>query len=128
MTYVKLDDVREEHLLGTWKVKSRLEGKTTAANIFSDSNCLKFIKANACTITGTTGKQNKGHWEMIREREMIYNPQVKFHLARKEIVNSIITTLITDDEIHYRLILYFDSGLELVLEKDVEKEKLPSKS
>jgi hypothetical protein len=120
MTYIKLDDVLEEHLLGTWKVKSRLVNKNTMGNVFANSDCLKFIKESTCTITTDSGKMNKGHWEMIREREMIYNPQVKFHLAKKVIVNSIITTLQTDDNIHYKLILYFDSGLELVLEKTVE--------
>ena len=52
---------------------------------------------------------------------MIYNPQVKFNMAKRTIVNSIITNIMEEEESPNKLILYFDSGIELVLEKDAEK-------
>ena len=120
MTYIKLDDVSENHLLGVWKVKHRLTNNTNAGNLFARCDCVKFSEKKAFTTISQDGKRKKGTWRIIREKEMIYNPQVKFELAKKELVNSIITNLMSVDESHYKLILYFDSGLELVLEKDHE--------
>lgn len=73
------------------------------------------------TAVTQDGKRKKGTWEIIREKKMIYNPQVKFHLAKKTLANSIITNLTTEEDIHFKLILYFDSGVELVLEKELKK-------
>src|SRR4051812_12809076 len=117
MSYIQLDDVDETYLLGAWKIKKRLVNSNNIDNIFAASNCIKFNKKSFVSIA-QDGTRNKGHWEIIREREMIYNPQVKFQLAHQENANSIITNLMTDDNINFKLILYFDNGLELVLEKD----------
>ncbi|MFC5271507.1 hypothetical protein [Adhaeribacter terreus] len=116
MSYIKLDDVNEEHLLGTWRVKNRMFNASSASHCFIAFQCIRFLKNNI--FTAQNGTKRRGHWEMKREQEMIYNPQVMFHLSKNERVNSIITNLMTMDETHTKLILYFDSGFELVLEKD----------
>ena len=118
MSYIKLDDVSENHLFGLWKVKHRLTNSTNADQLFARCDCVKFMDTQSFTTVAQDGKRNRGKWRIFREKEMIYNPQVKFNLAKKEKVNSIITNLMTEDEKHYKLILYFDSGLELILEKD----------
>ena len=115
MTYIKLDDVTEAHLLGTWRVKSRAFNTSSASHSFIAYQCFRFLKNNA--FTAQNGKKARGHWEMIREQEMIYNPQVKFRVGKEVVANCIITNLMTTDETHTKLILYFDSGFELVLEK-----------
>ena len=120
MTYIKLDDVSENHLLGVWKVKHRLTNNTNAAQLFARCDCVKFSDKKVFTTITQDGKRKKGTWNIIRETEMIYNPQIKFSLPKKELINSIITNLMTIDENQSKLILYFDSGLELVLEKDHE--------
>jgi hypothetical protein len=117
MSYIQLDDVSENHLFGVWKVKHRLTNSENAGQVFARCDCVKFTN-KAFTIFAQDGKRNKGTWQIKREKEMIYNPQVKFSLAKKVRVNSIITNLMTEDDDHFKLILYFDSGLELVLEKD----------
>lgn len=118
MSYIQLDDVSENHLFGVWKVKHRLTNSKNAGQVFARCDCVKFTEKKALTIFAQDGKRNKGTWQIKREKEMIYNPQVKFKLAKKVRVNSIITNLMTEDNEHFKLILYFDSGLELVLEKD----------
>ena len=118
MSYIKLDEVSENHLLGVWKVKHRLTNNTNSSQLFARCDCVKFTEKKGFSTITQDGKLKKGTWQIIRESEMIYNPQVKFQLAKKVQVNSIITNLMAVDEDHYKLILYFDSGLELVLEKD----------
>lgn len=117
MSYIQLDDVNETYLLGAWKIKKRLVNSNNIDNIFAASNCIKFNKKSFIAI-GQDGTKNKGQWRIIREREVIYNPQVKFRLSKTDNTNSIITNLMTDDNVNFKLILYFDNGLELVLEKD----------
>ena len=118
MSYIKLDDVSEHHLLGAWKVKHRLTNSDNASQLFARCDCVKFSEKNAFFTISQDGKRNRGTWQIKRETEVIYNPQVKFVLAKKKRVNSIITNLMTEDEKNFKLILYFDSGLELVLEKE----------
>ena len=118
MSYIKLDDVTENHLIGVWIVKHRLTNSDNASQLFARCDCVKFTEKNAFITMAQDGKRNRGTWRIKRETEVIYNPQVKFRLAKKEHVNSIITNLMEEDDDHFKLILYFDSGLELVLEKD----------
>lgn len=118
MSYIKLNEVTANHLLGAWKVKTRQTNKSNAGNLFATCSCLKFGDNARFTLTVRNGQLKRGQWRMVREQEMIYNPQLKFQLGKEDRANSIITNLMTDDQVHFKLILYFDSGLELVLEKD----------
>ena len=121
MSYIKLDEVTAEHLVGVWKVKQRHTNSTNVGEIFARCATVKFLETGSFSTVAQDGKLKKGKWEIIREKEMIYNPQVKFNLARKNFVNSIITNMMAEEENPSKLILYFDSGIELVLEKDLEK-------
>src|SRR6478735_8515612 len=109
MSYIQLDEINEKNLLGAWIIKKRLVNSNNIDNIFAASSCLKFNK-KSFIITTQDGTKNKGNWEIIREQEVIYSPQVKFHLTKQENANSIITNLMTDDDVNYKLILYFDNG------------------
>ena len=120
MSYISLDDVTEDYLLGKWKVKSHMVSNTNSEHRFLTCNCLEFQKGKGFTAKNGH-KRNKGNWEIVREKEVIYNPQVKFHIGKTITVNSIITNLETMNEKHLKLILYFDSGLELILEKENDK-------
>lgn len=117
MSYISLDDVTEDYLLGKWRVRSHMVTNSYSEHRFLTCNSIEFQKGKAFTIR-TGNKRNKGKWEIVREKEMIYNPQVRFHLGKTVTVNSIITNLETLNEKHLKLILYFDSGLELILEKE----------
>ncbi|HSI90143.1 MAG TPA: hypothetical protein VK927_03455 [Adhaeribacter sp.] len=119
MSYFKLDEVTEEHLEGFWRVKSRQMSLNSVGNIFADFKCIRFQKKS---FTARNGKRRKGTWEIIREQEVIYNPQVKFHIGKTVIINSIITNLMEVSSTGLKLILYFDTGLELVLEKEKDKD------
>jgi len=122
MSYIKLDDVTEEHLIGAWVVKNRQANSSNVGQLFARCNCLKFQKNNSFATTTQDGKRNKGNWQIVREREVIYNPQVRFNIGKNQLINSIITNLMEEDETHLKLILYFDSGVELVLEKEKGKD------
>ncbi len=121
MSYIKLDEVTEDHLVGAWKVKHRHTSSTNVDQLFARCNLVKFLDNRGFSTITQDGKRKKGKWEIIREKEMIYNPQVKFYLGKKVAVNSIITNLQSEEDDHYKLILYFDSGIELVLEKEPAK-------
>jgi hypothetical protein len=57
---------------------------------------------------------------MVREEEIIYNPQLFFYINKDYTANAITTRLFTettDKSVIYKLTLYFTSGLELVLHK-----------
>ena len=126
MGYLKLEEVMEQHLLGSWRIRSRQVNSSNLSNVFAGFTCIQFKEK---VFVGSNGKRRKGTWEIIREEEMIYNPQVKFYLGKTITINSIITNLMTVSQTEYRLILYFDTGMELVLEKDDSldlcKQKLP---
>ena len=72
-------------------------------------------------------KNESGKWEMFKETEIIYNPQLNFTFSsEEETLNAIITRYREDDEPDYlslKMTLYFTSGLELVLER---KTNLPA--
>src|SRR6476620_3288293 len=106
MSYISLDDVTEDYLLGKWQVKSHMVSNTYSEHRFLIYNAIEFQKDQSFLATNGH-KRNKGIWEMVREKEVIYNPQVKFHIGKKILVNSIITNLETIDEKHLKLILYF---------------------
>ncbi len=58
---------------------------------------------------------------MVREKEIIYNPQLIFYVNNSEIANAIITRLYSENDGNkkiYKLTLYFTTGLELVLHKN----------
>jgi hypothetical protein len=120
MSYISLDDVTEDYLLGKWRVKSHMVSNTYSEHRFLACKSIEFQKGKGFKAKDGR-KSNKGNWEIVREKEMIYNPQVRFHLGKKITVNSIITNLETLDEKNLKLILYFDSGLELILEKEAAK-------
>ena len=115
MSYFKLNEVMEEHLLGSWRIRSRQVSSSSLGNVFADFTCIQFKEKN---FVARNGKRRTGTWQIIREEEMIYNPQVKFYIGKTITVNSIITNLMSVSQTEFRLILYFDNGLELVLEKD----------
>lgn len=115
MEYINLGEITEAHLHGTWKVESRsLNNKNESENIFVSYNSIEFLENN--DFIALNGKNIQGQWQIIREHEVIYNPQIKFYLNDKQAVNSIITNLMADNDV-FKLVLYFDSGLECVLAK-----------
>ena len=74
-------------------------------------------KENYQTING---KIRNGKFMIFREKELIYNPQVKFSEPKIVDSNAIITRLFIDetpDIKKYNLTIYFTTGLELILQK-----------
>lgn len=116
MKNIDLSVITSDHVVGDWEVdyRSLSSGKT---DVFTD---IRLIIMKNEFYQLVNGKTIKGQWEVFRENEIIYNPQLKFFKEGQEIGNAIITRL-CEQEIgekkFYRLTLYFASGLELVLKK-----------
>ena len=116
MGYIDLNIITKEHLLGTWQVETRFDNKQTAS-IFSRNYFLIFEPG---AYVSRNGEEIKGKWELVREQEVIYNPQVSFYRDAEQIGNAIITRLLNvveEDKAVQRLTLYFTNGLELILKK-----------
>ncbi len=118
MNYVDLNAISEQHLEGTWEVKNRLINTNSSPNHFID---VRLIELDGCQYRSINGKERKGEWRIIRENEIIYNPQIKFFINQEQVGNAIITRLQSDQDQKgdvYRLTLYFSNGLELILQKN----------
>ncbi|GAC1381395.1 MAG: hypothetical protein NVSMB45_06130 [Ginsengibacter sp.] len=119
---IDLKLITPDHLKGYWNVFDRTVNKTQSDE-FSSINVLD-IQSNF--FRSLNGKITEGQYEIFRESEIIYNPQIKFYSNNSEIGNAIITRLFIEEQSNkfiHKLTLYFSSGLELILKKE---EKLNS--
>jgi hypothetical protein len=117
MHYIDLNAITEEHVRGNWEVQSRVVNSVSQDNIFSD---VRIIEIQPDYYRSVNGKERHGKWQVLREEEIIYNPQLKFFIEGKEVGNAIITRLRCEQAANgevYKLTLYFHTGLELVLQK-----------
>jgi hypothetical protein len=117
MHYIDLKEIGKEHIYGTWDVLSRHINAASQTNVFSD---VRIIEMESEGYRSINGKERAGNWDVIRENEVIYNPQLKFFIEGVQVGKAIITRLVAkklfNDEV-YNLTLYFNSGLELILQK-----------
>lgn len=120
MHYIDLGAITEEHVRGKWEVQNRVVNTGSLGNLFSD---VRIIEIEPNYYRSINGKERKGNWTVNRETEIIYNPQLKFFIEGEQVGNAIITRLMSDrgvnGEVH-KLTLYFNTGLELVLHKQLE--------
>lgn len=117
MEHIDLNQITEEHLVGEWVVKERYSSNTPSDNPFSCCRIIQIEKENYKTING---KIRNGKFMIFREKELIYNPQVKFSELKSIESNAIITRLFIEkvEGIRkYNLTIYFTNGLELILQK-----------
>lgn len=115
MHYIDLNAITEEHVRGNWEVQSRVVNSDSHDNLFSD---IRIIEIRPDYYRSVNGKERTGEWQVLREEEIVYNPQLKFFIDGKEVGNAIITRLRYEQEKSgdvYKLTLYFNTGLELVL-------------
>lgn len=117
MRYIDLEQITETHLHGEWVVYNRVVNTNSQENLFAD---VKVIEIRPAEYRSMNGKERIGKWSVIREREIIYNPQLQFFIDGQQVGNAIITRLQADTspsgEVH-KLTLYFSTGLELILHK-----------
>ncbi|RYY90817.1 MAG: hypothetical protein EOO15_00980 [Chitinophagaceae bacterium] len=116
MHYIDLNLITEEHICGTWEVFSKtLNG--SMANVFAD---IRRIDIQPGHYRSVNGRERTGEWSVFREKDIIYNPQLKFFVEGEQVGNAIVTRLMLEramvGEVH-KLTLYFNTGLELVLHK-----------
>lgn len=117
MHYIDLKEISKEHICGKWEVLHRYINSGSQGNVFSD---IRSIEIDAEQYRSVNGKERKGNWDVVRENEVIYNPQLKFFIEGEQVGKAIITRLVTKKQSNnevYNLTLYFNSGLELILQK-----------
>ena len=104
-------------MLGTWQVENRFNNRDSDL-VFGNNYYLIF---ESDSYTSRNGHEVKGRWTLTKEQEFIYNPQVNFFQENDTIGNAIITRFLETEEnnqIIYRLTLYFTNGLELILKRE----------
>jgi len=117
MHYIDLNAITEEHLRGNWTVQNRVVNSASANNLFSD---VRLIEIQPDCYRSVNGRERRGNWQVLRENEIIYNPQLRFFIEGEEVGNAIITRLRYDQNVSgdiYQLTLYFHTGLELTLHR-----------
>ena len=121
MRYLDLNIVTVSHLFGSWEVLERPGGTVSDTSVFASCTRITFKESGDVEVEG--GRTETGKWEMFKETEIIYNPQLIFNFRpEEETINAIITRYREDDEENHhslKVTLYFTSGLELVLERKV---------
>lgn len=121
MRYLDLNSLTVSHLFGGWQVLERPGGSVADDSVFASCSHLTFKESGDLVVEGSHNETGK--WEMFKETEIIYNPQLNFHFKPDEpTLNAIITRYREDDEenqLSLKVTLYFTSGLELVLERKV---------
>ena len=119
MRYLDLNILAAEHLLGSWDVLERPNGVASDTSVFAACRQVVFQDNGSVVVVGEAIKT--GRWEIFKETEIIYNPQLHFNLGPEEAdLNAIITRYREDNEdgtFSRKVTLYFTSGLELVLEQ-----------
>lgn len=122
MRYLDLNILTVSHLFGSWEVLERPTGAGTDSSVFAACSRVIFKESGEVWVEG--GRSETGRWEMFKEDEIIYNPQLNFTFSTEdETLNAIITRYREDDEPTYlslKMTLYFTSGLELVLERKTD--------
>ena len=122
MRYLDLNILTVSHLYGSWEVLERPVGSEADDSVFASCGRVIFKESGDVMVEGN--KNESGKWEMFKENEIIYNPQLNFTFsAEEETLNAIITRYREDDEPTYlslKMTLYFTSGLELVLERKTD--------
>lgn len=120
MRYLDLNILTAQHLFGSWNVLER-PGSATDASVFA--TCTQVVFEVSGDLEVQNGSSQRGKWEIFKETEIIYNPQLNFTFkGQEEVLNAIITRYREDDEEGYvsrKVTLYFNSGLELVLEQKI---------
>ncbi len=119
LKYIGLETVTDEHLHGNWIVKDRTLIKKNTGQVYN-FEYITFLPDGS--YIAKNGKEIGGKWELIKTKKIIYSPQILFYGEEKAPLNSIITRLMTDDKTFFNLILYFSSGIELVLEKNINTD------
>jgi hypothetical protein len=120
MENIDLKIITEEHVSGRWKVVNQVLNPFSQDSLFTDIQAIEIINGNYKSING---KISSGKLELLFETEIIYNPQLKFYENEQEVENAIITRLYKESNGKNKisnLILYFTTGLELVLQKQDE--------
>jgi hypothetical protein len=117
MQAIELKNIDIEHLLGNWRVQSRILSKSDPAHIFATAQFHHFHENGIYKIRDTV--EVPGKWSISNKDSILRTPLIQFTLPDHGTTNGIITRLICSaDRKTAQLTIYLSTGLELVLIKN----------
>ena len=89
MRYLDLNILTVNHLFGSWEVLERPGGTDMDESLFISCSKVTFKESGDVIVEG--GNSKTGKWEMFKEDEIIYNPQLNFIFSSEdETLNAVI--------------------------------------
>lgn len=111
---VNLQQVPDPYLVGTWRVVERVLNKSTPDNLLAQATQLLLRPGELQLATPTATAV--GSWAVKRD-ELLSRPYLQLDVDEMP-MSALVTRLRRSLDGHYRtLALYFQSGLELLLEQ-----------
>ena len=117
MAYLQLESISHKHVVGTWDVQECFNVPVSGGALTGITS-LHFDESGEFTADGHNPVS--GSWELFRENEIIYNPQLRFLKDDAVIASAIITRLseLREDNIYIAtMTIYFTNGMEFIIQK-----------
>ena len=118
---VNLQLIAHEHIVGQWRVLSRVLAQADAGEVIARATSLDLRAPDRLTIFATApDEQQPGTWQMVRD-ELLSRPYVALTLAGAHPTRALVTRLRRATDSNARqLTLYFLSGMEMVLTAELD--------
>lgn len=117
MQAIELKNIDIDHLLGNWRVQSRILSKSDPNHIFATAQSHHFQENGIYKIMDTI--EVPGKWSISNKDSILRTPLIQFTLPDHGAINGIITRLLySADRRNAQLTIYLSTGLELVLIKN----------
>ena len=111
---VNLQQVPDPYLTGSWRVVERVLNRSAPDNLLAQTTELSLQPGTLQLATPTATAA--GNWA-VRRDELLSRPYLQFDVDEMA-VSALVTRMRRSLDGHYRtLALYFQSGLELLLEQ-----------
>lgn len=117
MQAIELRNIETDHLLGNWRVQSRIISRSDPAHIFATAESHHLHENGFYKIRDSI--EIPGKWSINNKDSILRNPLIQFTLPDHGTINGIITKFICSaDRRNAQLTIYLSTGLELVLLKN----------
>ncbi|HYF01981.1 MAG TPA: hypothetical protein VEC36_01285 [Patescibacteria group bacterium] len=119
MYYIDFNAITDEHLEGEWRVHNRTFNRSDVESIFAKAEKHSFLKDGVFKLSPS---DVIGQWSIKRNDDLVRRPFLSFEVGSEK-AEALITRLsYTPDKSKCQLNIYFSTGLELVLLKELVKD------
>ncbi|HYF01800.1 MAG TPA: hypothetical protein VEC36_00365 [Patescibacteria group bacterium] len=116
MQYISFQDIKNDHLLGQWRLKDNSIGSSDPANPFATAE--RHIYNAGGVFILKSAMEKRGRWEIIYSDDLVKRPYLQFEVDSAKVLALITRLKCTEDCKKGQMTLYLTTGLELNLEKD----------